>query len=266
MRGLCLSGGALRGYCQIPVLAHLLQEHDYDFIYGTSIGAMNGVMVAQGKFQELRAIWETINSHNNILKLQWWWPFQGLYSLKPMRDRMNEHVFLEDIKIPFAAGVVSLTDGQYYNLSTHNMTTDNELRDAVLASSSISGYMRLPTIKINGKKHVGTDGGFRNYTPVPPPNHYTHLDIITCSPLDSIAPRHDLEKDGVKQVIRSLEIMQDEIFARDIEEIRCRSDKDINIRVFAPPADTGPSFKITPELKKLRWGLGIKAYQNPIYL
>ncbi len=78
MRSLVLSGGAFRGAAQLPVIERLMQQHEYNYIYGVSVGAINGAMVAQEKVLELRRMWENIDSIGGFLKLKWYWRCKGL--------------------------------------------------------------------------------------------------------------------------------------------------------------------------------------------
>ena len=61
MRALVLSGGgALGAYEAGAIAAYHSRGEIFDLICGTSIGALNGSFVAQGKFDELATVWQTI--------------------------------------------------------------------------------------------------------------------------------------------------------------------------------------------------------------
>jgi predicted acylesterase/phospholipase RssA len=266
MRALCLGGGAFRGYYQLPVIEYLISAHKYDYIYGVSIGAMNGVMVAQNKYAILQSFWKDIHSANDALKLRWWWPFSGLYSLSPIMKHMNQHVFLDHLKIPFSAGVLSLTDKNYYNLSSALMSSDEELRTAVRASSSIPGLMDLPQLNINNNKHVVSDGGFKNSIPIPPPGPYTDIDVVICTPIHSCKISSPNIETSISQSTRTIEILQDEICQRDVLELQARCTVKPKISIYAPQHDLGPSFETNKELKYIRWYAGLEAIRNPIII
>ncbi len=66
MRALILSGGGARGAYETGAVLALLQHDRFDIICGTSIGAMNGALVAQDEVDKLEAIWRSIASINVI--------------------------------------------------------------------------------------------------------------------------------------------------------------------------------------------------------
>lgn len=65
MVSLCLEGGGARGAYQAGVVT-TLYEYGYQFnaVTGTSIGALNAVMVAQNRFDEAYNLWETMQFNN----------------------------------------------------------------------------------------------------------------------------------------------------------------------------------------------------------
>ncbi|TAM61869.1 hypothetical protein EPN52_01730 [bacterium] len=66
MRALVLSGGGAAGAYQAGVVAALTRRATYDIVCGTSIGAINGALVAQGKIDEMAGIWHAIASKRII--------------------------------------------------------------------------------------------------------------------------------------------------------------------------------------------------------
>jgi predicted acylesterase/phospholipase RssA len=61
MKALVLSGGgALGAYEAGAIAAYHSRGETFELICGTSIGALNGSFVAQGKFDELATVWKTI--------------------------------------------------------------------------------------------------------------------------------------------------------------------------------------------------------------
>jgi predicted acylesterase/phospholipase RssA len=263
-RALILSGGAFRGAVQVPVIKYLKEHHDYDAVYGVSVGSLNGVMFAQDKMDELQELWDDVDNINGFLSLKWYWPWQGFYSMKPMRKKLERYVKLEDVKIPFTAGLVSFTDGEYYNLCTDYMKKNKELWDSIEASSCMAPIMVAPEIKIFGKKHIGCDGGFRNIIPVPKGVCYDYLDVVTCTPLDRMKMKDGKydKKDIFNTFVRVLEIFEDETFDKDILELQqCEHGE---IRIFSPPENPGSSFDADRETIEYRFELGRKALENPV--
>jgi predicted acylesterase/phospholipase RssA len=60
MRALILSGGGARGAYEAGVVISLLEREQFDIVCGTSIGAINGALVAQGDVAELERMWHSI--------------------------------------------------------------------------------------------------------------------------------------------------------------------------------------------------------------
>jgi predicted acylesterase/phospholipase RssA len=61
-----LSGGGALGAFEAGVLAGLSKRVNFDIVCGTSIGAINGALVAQGAFDELAQLWQTISTLNIV--------------------------------------------------------------------------------------------------------------------------------------------------------------------------------------------------------
>ncbi|MGH7727288.1 MAG: patatin-like phospholipase family protein [Vulcanimicrobiaceae bacterium] len=57
MKALILSGGGARGAYEAGVVSSLVRHERFDIVCGTSIGAINGVFVAQGSPEALRTLW-----------------------------------------------------------------------------------------------------------------------------------------------------------------------------------------------------------------
>ncbi|HLN47664.1 MAG TPA: patatin-like phospholipase family protein, partial [Magnetospirillaceae bacterium] len=66
MRALILSGGGARGAYETGAVLALLQHDRFDIICGTSIGAMNGALVAQDEVDKLEGIWRSVASINVV--------------------------------------------------------------------------------------------------------------------------------------------------------------------------------------------------------
>lgn len=60
VRALILSGGGARGAYEAGVVSALLEHETFDIVCGTSIGALNGMVVAQGMGDRLAELWQTI--------------------------------------------------------------------------------------------------------------------------------------------------------------------------------------------------------------
>lgn len=60
VKALILSGGGARGAYEAGVVSALLERETFDIVCGTSIGALNGLAIAQGMGRQLTELWETI--------------------------------------------------------------------------------------------------------------------------------------------------------------------------------------------------------------
>jgi NTE family protein len=62
LRALILGGGGARGAYEAGVVAALSERETFDIVCGTSIGAVNGLFVAQNMTHRLSEIWRTIST------------------------------------------------------------------------------------------------------------------------------------------------------------------------------------------------------------
>lgn len=263
-KALLLSGGAFRGAVQIPIIKHLINKNSYDAIYGVSVGAINGSMIAQDDFNELQKIWSSINSIHDLLYLKWYWPIKGLYSMQPLKSKLEEHISLKKNKIPFYSGIVSGTTGDYFNVCTNSLYKDKDLINVIIASSCIAGIMIPQKFKYNGKEHYGFDGGFRNIIPKVD-DIYDEIDVVICSPLNRMKTKKELYNNNIVNVaIRGIEIFQDEILNKDVMLLNNLNSSKITL--YYPQHSVGGSFYINNDIVKYRYKLGEEAIKNPYLL
>lgn len=263
-RALLLSGGAFRGAVQVPVIEKLFEEHKYDAVYGVSVGSINGAMFSQHDLYELRKFWDNTDGLSGHLKPRWYWPFNGLYSMNPLRKKMQAHLTLDKMKIPFYAGVVSGTTGEYFNLGTEDMERDNQLWDAVQASSCMAGIMIPGTFVYDDMEHIGFDGGYRSIIPIPFQD-FKHLDVVTCTPLDRMKMKVEFHKRGIISLaMRGVDIFEDEIFDRDLSTL----DNSLaeTITVYSPQEYPGEGLDASQEAIRFRYKLGEEALLKPYKL
>lgn len=263
-RALLLSGGAFRGAVQVPIIEKLFEENKYDSVYGVSVGSLNGSMFAQHELIDLRNFWDEITSLKGHLSSRWYWPFNGIYSMNPLRKKLESNLSLEKIKIPFYAGVVSGTTGEYFNLGTNDMKKDSQLWDAVQSSSCIAGVMIPGTFIHDNVEHIGFDGGYRSTIPIPK-NEYKHFDIVTCTPLDRMKMKVEFyKKDIISLAIRGIEIFQDEVFDRNLFTLEHSAAE--SITVYSPTEYPGDSLDASSEAIRFRYKLGEEALLKPYIL
>lgn len=263
-RALLLSGGAFRGAVQVPVIEELSKRYIYDDVYGVSVGSINGAMFCQDELINLRKIWDDTDNLGGFLKMQWYWPFGGLYSMKPLRKKLEKYISLKKMKTTFHAGTVSATDGEYYNLSTDKMERDEQIWDAIQASSCMAGIMKPGTFVYDDQVHIGIDGGFRSIIPIPI-DEYKHVDVVTCTPLDRMKMKDDFNKKSIIPLImRGIEIFEDEVFDRDLTTLQYSNIK--SITVYSPQEYPGESLDASKEAIRYRYKLGEEAFKKPFVL
>lgn len=158
-----LGGGGHLGAHQVGMLQALF-EHDInpDMIIGTSIGAVNGAVVATdptiATVERLTKLWTSLNragifSGNVFDQLRTLAQTRThIYSNEPLRqiltDALTVHRF-EDLAVPFECVAASIEQSRARYFS------EGSLVDAVLASSAVPGL--LPPVELDGEHFL--DGG-----------------------------------------------------------------------------------------------------------
>lgn len=185
--GLALEGGGARGAYHIGVI-RALQENGYEFgaVAGTSVGAINGALLAQGDFSVMEEIWKH-------------WSFSDIFDIedehisRAMRKDLDMDVIrylskqlgkalkekgidtlklrkvLEDIvqenklrnsPIDFGLVTVCISDKQAQELFLEDIP-EGKVVDYIMASSSLPVFK---TMKIGDKQYL--DGGMYDNCPV----------------------------------------------------------------------------------------------------
>ncbi len=185
--GLVLEGGGARGAYHIGVL-HALFEAGYKFdgIGGTSIGAVNGVMIAQGKFDECAEMWKSLefssffNVENDYASnlasgkidsdtIKYFFKFfkdsvksSGVDTskmLKMLKDNIDEDL-LRNSGCDFGVMTVSLTDRRPKPIFIDEMPK-GMVADYVMASASFPGFK---VTVVEDKAFI--DGGLYDNMPI----------------------------------------------------------------------------------------------------
>ena len=160
--GLALSGGAARGYAEIPVLAKIQKENiKIDIISGSSAGALIGAYFAL--YGEIDSFVEKLN------KVSWkeWLslidlnnPKKSLIKGKKVKKFLEKNFFgnkeFKDTKIKL---IVVATDVETLKPI---YITKRKIIDAIMASIAMPGI--FPTVKKDGK--ILTDGQVSEHLPV----------------------------------------------------------------------------------------------------
>ncbi|MCD6436124.1 MAG: patatin-like phospholipase family protein, partial [Clostridiales bacterium] len=187
MNGLVLQGGGAKGAYHIGVWKALRElGEEIDAVTGTSIGALNGVMIAQNRFKEIYDIWYNIKPsmltdidsemYKKLLKLDLDSElfsssikyFKEIFEngglditpLKELIERIVDEEKVRNSKIDFGLVTVSLSDMEPFELFVKDIPK-GELHEYLLASA------RLPIFKmgkINGRIFI--DGAFHDNQPI----------------------------------------------------------------------------------------------------
>ena len=141
-----------------------------DLVLGTSIGALNGLVVATDPTREvidrLRELWQEIGEGNEVYSDRAWRQLQRavrtgthLYSATPLRHRLEQEfgdLTFADLDVEFQCCAASI------ERAAEHWFTEGPVVPAVLASAAVPGL--LPPARV-GEEHY-LDGGIVNSIPV----------------------------------------------------------------------------------------------------
>ena len=190
MIGLVLEGGGAKGAFHVGVLK-ALYDRGYEFqgVAGTSIGAINGALVAQGDFDRLYDLWYTATPSllfdfdenmvsrildNDLDKTVFKYIFQtiklvfaskgvSLDKAKDLLDRLIDENKLRASNIDFCLVTVEHSDDWKPLVLFKNDIPNGEIKDYILTSAYLPIFNRA---KVGGKMFI--DGGMYDNCPVNP--------------------------------------------------------------------------------------------------
>ncbi len=168
---LVLGGGGVLGAVEVGMLRALFEADIHaDLILGTSVGALNGALVAAdpspGVIERLVALWESAVGGKDVYG-------DGavrqvtravrtgthLHSSKPLRQRLHQELgdlTFEEMRIPFQCCAANI------ERAAEHWFTEGRVVDAVMASAAVPGLLRPARV---GGEHF-LDGGIVNSIPV----------------------------------------------------------------------------------------------------
>ncbi len=219
---LILSGGGAKGAfeCAAEKYAREVKGYSWDIIAGVSVGALNGVMLAMGKYQRLWQTWNTITADkiytggfNLLSAFKVLFGAKSFYGNKPLQKLLDEEFDQDEISVNLLIGTVSLVSGEYVvfdQFSPH-------LKEGVLAST-VMPIIWTP-VDISPECMSMVDGGVRNISPVGDILNFDpdEVVIINCG-AENAAP---LPKPpgNIKEIgLRTLDILLNELFVSDMRE------------------------------------------------
>jgi NTE family protein len=165
-----LGGGGLRGASEVgmakALAAHGLQP---DLIVGTSIGSLNGAVLASAPIEQsvpsLSRMWEQMRASSVFGEslftrtrhlLNHWTHFHSNDPLRKLVQRWVPYAKLEDAHVMVQACAACI------ETSSEHWFADGPVVDAVLASCALPGV--LPPVEVGGRHYI--DGGVVNSIPV----------------------------------------------------------------------------------------------------
>ena len=227
---LIMSGGGAKGAFQAGVIEQLKQNGwEPDAVAGISVGALNGVMVATGKTDDLVKVWQDLREEQVLVRrrvdrkatnfilhrIGVQKPTMGFFDNTPLRKKLRESVG-NRFRIDFYCGTVNIETGGYQEHRGLNGMVPWNILDAVIASTAIP--VVFDPVKLNGDLHV--DGGVRHINPIGrilKDHSPDEIVFITTRKFDESSERERV-RDIVDVSIRTLHIMLDEIFLKDLRE------------------------------------------------
>lgn len=172
-----LSGGGAKGAYQIGVWKALRKlKIKYDVVTGTSVGALNGVMMVQNDYHTAKRVWSNIDYEtvfNNEFKnidesphvtyIKQFVMAGGIdiANLKSLLDRVYNKKKFYSSKVDFGLVVYNLSNKKEELLDKKSINP-NHLKDFVIASASC--YPAFKTKIIDGDKYI--DGGYYDNLPI----------------------------------------------------------------------------------------------------
>lgn len=243
-RALVLSGGGSKGAFQYGALKYILAyqaagmspSRYFSIISGVSVGALNGVMLAQNRYSAMGRLWETIRPSDvyrgrlGILSALWR-IFSGQRALldnAPLKRLIDRQVSLDAVDqahCDFMFGVVSAETGKYHHFHARDFNDDRQFRKGILASAAMP-VLSPPVEEVVTRSGAAyrrlVDGGIRNTSPL--------KEVVRRDPAEVVIingnsarwqPSGGAGAHSLEAAVRMwTEITLNELFRQDIREFR----------------------------------------------
>ncbi|WP_434797544.1 patatin-like phospholipase family protein [Terrisporobacter vanillatitrophus] len=237
MLGVALEGGGARGAFHIGAIKALLEEgYEIDGIVGTSIGAFNAAMVAQGDFEKCFEMWNhvtpqqlfdiedshmanVINRNLNIKTITYFSSEakkiitnKGIDTdnLRKVVDELIDEEKLRNSNVDF--GLVTVELGPLSPIEVFKEDIPNgKIKDFIMASARYPGLKMEP---LDGKAYL--DGGLYDNCPVSLLARKNYDKIIAIRLNSSRKLRHIDESVNVVEIQPSMDLGGTFIFTKDL--------------------------------------------------
>jgi NTE family protein len=166
-----LGGGGLLGAVEVGMIRALFErEVRPDLILGTSVGALNGLVVAGDPtlavVERLLDLWRSVGESNEVYSDRTWRQVSRvvrtgthLHSARPLRERLEQEfgeVTFAGLAVEFQCCAASI------ERAAEHWFTEGPVVPAVMASAAVPGL--LPPAVVEGEHYL--DGGIVNSIPV----------------------------------------------------------------------------------------------------
>jgi len=216
MQGLVLEGGGAKGAFHIGALKALFEKgYHFDGVMGTSIGAVNGVLVAQGDFPLLYQLWNNLSpsaalgldeyylsrfraKKTDVGALKYiWGELRRVISDKGLStdkfvSLLNQYINEDKLRAsPCEFGIVTvdISDGWTPVEIFKDDMPSGTVKDYVIASAYFPAFRREP---INGKRYM--DGGIYDNLPINPLIRKGFDNIIALRTMSTMPHRKVIDK------------------------------------------------------------------------
>ena len=254
---IALEGGGARGAWQVGAWRALEEAGiRYNAVSGTSVGAINGALMAMRDLQQAEQIWKDIHfsqiinvddeamgrimggSFENLSQLKSaFHTIKGIISdrgldVEPLRNMLAERVDEDKIRnsgVEFYLTTVSVTDKKELEIDVRDLA-EGEIKDMIMASAYHPAFKQAP---IGGKTYA--DGGFYDSVPISA--------LVTRGYKDLIVLR--LNSIGIER--------------------RVKIPEDVTITTISPSADLGNMLNFSSEQSAANMVLGYYDTQKVLY-
>ena len=254
---IALEGGGARGAWQVGAWRALEEAGvRYNAVSGTSVGAINGALMAMRDLKQAEQIWKDIRfsqimnvddeamgrimggSFENLTQVKS--AFQTIKSIisdrgldvEPLRNMLAERVDEEKIRnsgVEFFMTTVSVTDKKELQIDVKDLA-EGEIKDMIMASAYHPAFKQAP---IGGKTYA--DGGFSDSVPISA--------LVTRGYKDLIVLR--LNSIGIERKVKIPE--------------------DVTVTTIAPRKDLGSMLNFSSEQSAVNMALGYYDAQRVLY-
>ncbi len=177
MKAIVLSGGGAKGAYQVGVWKALRSmNHKFDIVTGSSIGALNGMFMAQNQYYRCLSLWRQIDfkflfndfnigkNDKDIYKEYFNKALKGGIKTKKMEDILDKYYNpnkLYNSNIKYGVSLYNLTTKKNTYITTKN-TRPDKLKDYIVGSASC--YPVFEPKKIQDITYI--DGGYSDNMPI----------------------------------------------------------------------------------------------------